>query len=159
MPCAARSDGCRTRRRKHMAIKMRVLHDSKKKGMAQLAAEIKAKYDLPVNAVDGKFPPAYSCDKERLVILILNAKNEINDTVRLFCAELNKSRAYNVAVLVDGNQAAADKLTEIITAAGTNFLGAKVISFGGFGPFGGGLTDALKTELMAWVEDMIAACK
>ena len=41
-----------------MAIKMRVLYESKKKGIAQFAAEIRAKYELPVNAVDNQIPPA-----------------------------------------------------------------------------------------------------
>ena len=44
-----------------MAIKMRVLYNSKKKGMEQLAQAIRAEYELPVNAVDGKIPPAYPC--------------------------------------------------------------------------------------------------
>ncbi len=142
-----------------MAIKMRVLYNSGKKGMAQLASAIQAKYELPVNAVDGKFPPAYPCDKERIVILGLSAKKDVADNVRLFCCELNKTRAQNVALLIDGDEAAAEKVSGYITGAGTNLIGTKVISFGGFGPFGGTLTDDMKTELMAWVEEMVAGCK
>ena len=41
-----------------MAIKMRVLYESGKKGMAQIATAIKEKYELPVNAVDNQIPPA-----------------------------------------------------------------------------------------------------
>ena len=44
-----------------------------------------------------------------------------------------------------------------LTQAGTNLCGVKVISFGGFGPFGGTLTDDLKTELIAWVDEMVAS--
>ena len=40
-----------------MAIKMRVLYNSKKKGMAQFAQVIAGKYELPINATSGKFPP------------------------------------------------------------------------------------------------------
>ena len=57
-----------------MAIKMRVLYNSKKKGMAQFAQTIAAKYELPINATSGKFPPEYPCDKERIVVLGLTAK-------------------------------------------------------------------------------------
>ena len=142
-----------------MAIKMRVLYSSTKKGMAQLASEIQAKYELPVNAVDSKFPPAYPCDKERLVILGISAKKEVTDVVRRFCGELNKSRAANVALLIDGDQIAADILANTLTQAGTNLCGVKVISFGGFGPFGGTLTDDLKVELMAWVDEMVAGIR
>ncbi len=142
-----------------MAIKMRVLYDSRKKGMAQLATAIKNKYELPINATSGKFPPEYPCDKERIVILGLTAKGDLSDDVRRFCAELNKTRAYNVALLIDGDQATADKVAELITNAGTNLVGVKTISLGGFLMFGGTLTAELEAELLAWVEEMVAACK
>lgn len=141
-----------------MAIKMRVLYDSKKKGMAQFAKVIADKYGLPINATSGKFPPEYPCDKERIVILGLSAKGELSDDVRRFCNELNKTRAYNVALLVDGDQATADKISEIIKSAGTNLVGTKVISLGGFLMFGGTLTPDLQEELVRWVEDMVAGC-
>ncbi len=142
-----------------MAIKMRVLYDSKKKGMGQFANVIRAKYDLPINATSGKFPPEYPCDKERIVILGLTAKGELSDNVRRFCGELNKTRAANVALLVDGDQATADNIADIIKNAGTNLVGVKVINLGGFLMFGGTLTPELETELVAWVEDMVANCK
>ncbi len=142
-----------------MAIKMRVLYDSKKKGMAQLATAIKNKYELPINATSGKFPPEYPCDKERIVILGLTAKGDLSDDVRRFCSELNKTRAYNVALLIDGDQATADKVSELITTAGTNLVGVKVIALGGFLMFGGTLSAELEAELLKWVEDMVAACK
>lgn len=141
------------------AIKMRVLYDSKKKGMGQFAKVIADKYGLPVNATSSKFPPEYPCDKERIVILGLSAKGEISDEFRRFCAELSKIRAYNVALLVDGDQATADSVADIIKNAGTNLVGVKVINLGGFLMFGGALTDALQGELVQWVEDMVAACK
>ena len=87
-----------------MAIKMRVLYNSKKKGMGQFAQAISSKYELPINATSGKFPPEYPCDKERIVVLAMTAKGELADDVRRFCAELNKTRAYNVALLIDGDQ-------------------------------------------------------
>ncbi len=103
-----------------MAIKMRVLYASPKKKIASMAQMIKAEFDLPVNAVDKIEQPAYPCDKERLVILMFSLKGEPSDVVRRFCGELNKSRANNVALVVDGNEAAAKRMKEILTAAGTN---------------------------------------
>ena len=141
-----------------MAIKMRVLYNSKKKGMAQFAKVIADKYELPINATSGKFPPEYPCDKERIVVLAMTAKGELADDVRRFCAELNKTRASNVALLIDGDQATADKVAEIIKNAGTNLVGTKVISFGGFLMFGGTLTPELETELIAWVDEMVKSC-
>lgn len=142
-----------------MPIKMRVLYNSGKKGMAEFASAIQAKYELPVNAISGKFPPEYPCDKERIVVLAVSAKSEMPDDLRRFCGELNKTRAYNVALLVDGKQSDADKIADIIKAAGTNLVGTKVITIPGFLFFGGNLTEELKAELIKWVEDMVAACK
>ena len=146
-------------------IKMRVLYDSKKKGMAQFAKVIAAKYELAINATSGKFPPEYPCDKERIVVLAMTAKGELADDVRLFCADLEKARAYNVALLVDGTQETADAIAEIIKNAGpnmgkpaTNLVGVKVINLGGFLMFGGTLTPELETELVAWVDEMVAGC-
>ena len=142
-----------------MAIKMRVLYNSGKKGMAQFANAVKEKYDLPVNAVSGKFPPEYPCDKERIVILAISAKSEMPDDLRRFCGGLNKTQAQNVALLVDGKQADADKIAEAIRAAGPNLVGVKVITLGGFLFIGGTLDDSQKAELLGWVDEMVAACK
>lgn len=142
-----------------MAIKMRVLYNSGKKGMAQFANAVKEKYDLPVNAVSGKFPPEYPCDKERIVILAISAKSEMPDDLRRFCGGLNKTQAQNVALLVDGKQAYADKIAEAIRTAGTNLVGVKVITLGGFLFIGGTLDDSQKAELLGWVDEMVAACK
>ena len=140
-----------------MAIKMRVLYNSKKKGMAQFAQVISEKCGLPVNATSSKFPPEYPCDKERIVVLGLSAKGDLSDEVRRFCAELSKARARNVALLIDGDQETADKVAEIIKNAGTNLVGVKVINLGGFLMFGGTLTPELETELVAWVDEMVKA--
>ena len=59
-----------------MAIKMRILYASNKKKMVNFANEIKAKYELAFNSVD-VIPPAYPCDKERIVVLAISAKGEL----------------------------------------------------------------------------------
>lgn len=102
-----------------MAIKMRVLYASNKQKIADMANLIKAEYDLAINAVD-KIPPAYSCNNERLVVLLLSLKGEPEDQLRLFCRELTKARAQNVALVIDGNEAAANRMKEILKEAGTN---------------------------------------
>ena len=96
-----------------MAIKMRILYASGKKKVNQIANMIKAERELAFNAVD-VIPPAYSCDKERIVVLIVSAKGNVSDSVRLFCRELTKARAQNVALVIDGNEAAANRMKEIL---------------------------------------------
>ena len=55
-----------------MAIKMRILYASGKKKIQAYANAIKAQYELAFNSVD-VIPPAYSCDRERIVILCIRA--------------------------------------------------------------------------------------
>ena len=100
-----------------MAIKMRVLYTPTKKKLADLAYSIKKEYDLDVNAVD-KILPAYSCNNERLVILMLTLKGEPDDQLRRFCGEMTKARANNTALVINGTEAAANRMKEILAAAG-----------------------------------------
>ena len=104
-----------------MAIRMRVLYATGKKKMISIANFIKRKYELDLNAVDG-VPPAYSCDKERIVVLAVAGKNDVEDSLRRFCIELTKVRAANVALMVDGTEIYANNIKEILTTAGTNVI-------------------------------------
>ena len=141
-----------------MAIKMRVLYASGKKKICNIANEIKAKYELAFNAVD-VIPPAYSCDKERIVILAISAKGDVSNSVRLFCRELTKSRAQNVALMIDGDEKAAAKLKEILSEAGTNVIDEVLYVKGGLPIIGGSVKPEEKTEIFAWVDRVIANLK
>ena len=138
-----------------MAIKMRVLYDSGKKKIKNIAAEIKAHYDLGVNAVD-VIPPAYSCENERLVILAISGKGDPDDVLRRFCLELNKKKAQNVAFLIDGDEKMASKLVEVIKQTGTNFIdNVKYVKLGGLPFLGGKLSDAEKADVLAWAHTVV----
>ena len=104
-----------------MAIKMRVLYTPTKKKLAELANVIKAEYSLDVNAVD-TILPAYSCNNERIVILMLTLKGEPDDQLRRFCGEMTKARANNTALIINGTEEAANRMKEILVAAGTKVV-------------------------------------
>ena len=141
-----------------MAIKMRILFASNKKKIKNIANEIKAKYELAFNSVDA-IPPAYSCDKERIVILAISAKGEISDSLRLFCREMTKARAQNVALMIDGDEKVATKLKEILTEAGTNVLDEVLYVKGGLPIIGGSVKPEEKAEIFAWVDKVIQNLK
>ena len=141
-----------------MAIKMRILHASGKKKIHNIANAIKVQYELAFNAVDC-IPPAYSCDKERIVILAVSAKGEINDSLRLFCRELTKARAQNVALMIDGDEKAAKLLTDILTEAGTNVIEEVLYVKGGLPIIGGSVKPEEKAEIFAWIDRVIANLK
>ena len=137
-----------------MAIKMRVLYTPTKKKLAELANVIKAEYSLDVNAVD-TILPAYSCNNERIVILMLTLKGEPDDQLRRFCGEMTKARANNTALIINGPESAAKRMKEILTAAGTKvvdevfYVSTKLFSFLDK------ITDEEKTELLAWTHRVV----
>lgn len=137
-----------------MAIKMRVLCYPEKKKLLAIGNMIKAEYELNVNSVD-RIPPAYSCDKERLVILATNIKGNLPDDYRLFVRELTKARAANVAIIAAGDDACVEKTKALLAEAGTNFVGdVKKIKMG---LFDSKVTDEEKAEILAWVKSTIEA--
>ena len=141
-----------------MAIKMRILHASGKKKIHNIANMIKAQYELAFNSVDA-IPPAYSCDKERIVILAVSTKGDISDSLRLFCRELTKARAQNVALMIDGDDKVAAKLKETLNEAGTNVIDEVLFVKGGMPIFGGSVKPEEKAEIFAWVDRVIANLK
>ena len=144
-----------------MAIKMRVLHYSKKGKMATFANAIAQKYELEINKVDA-IPPAYSCDKERIVILALTAKGaHLDDSLRLFCQELTKVRAQNIALMIDGNEAAANAVKKVLAeVAQNNAVYDEVLYInGGLPLFGGSVKPEEKTAIIEWVDRVIANLK
>ena len=139
-----------------MAIKMRVLYASNKSKIATMADIVKKEYDLAINAVD-KIPPAYSCNNERLVILMLSLKGEPEDQLRLFCRELTKARTQNVALYVDGKASGIQKIKDTLKEAGTNVIEETFTVKGGLPfKFAKKISDEEKAAVLAWAENVVA---
>ncbi len=136
-----------------MAIKMRVLcYPENNKKLHNIAEIIKAEYDLSVNSVD-RIPPAYSCDKERLVILAVQLKSSLPDGYRLFVRELTKARAANVAIISAGDEGSVAKTKELLKEAGTNVIeDVKTVKVGLFNTK---VTDEEKADVLAWVKTTV----
>ncbi len=101
-------------------MKMRVMYSSRKRKLITYAEAIGQACGCLTNDI----PPAYPCDKERLVIIGLTLGLEPEDKVRRFCSELIPSRAQNVALFIDGksDSDAEEQLKEILRSAGTNVI-------------------------------------
>ena len=143
-----------------MALKMRFLYYSGKgKAMKALADAVKKEFDLfqNNNATD-IIPPAYSCENERLVVLAISGKGEPDDTLRRFCSELNKKKAQNVAVLIDGDEKMANKILDTLRAAGTNVIDdVKFVKIGGLSFLGGSITEEQIKDILEWIKKAIAS--
>jgi|LSQX01.1.fsa_nt_gb hypothetical protein len=136
-----------------MAIKMRVLYWFNKAKMRTIANLIKNEFELTMNAVD-VIPPAYSCDKERIVILCISIKEEPEDQLRLFCNGLNKQRAQNVALIIDGNEKGAKYIKDMVRQAGTNLIDDVLFVKGGL-PFLSKLSDEEKKTIIEWAHRIV----
>ena len=140
-----------------MALKMRFLYYSKKAKMKEMAELVKTEFDLAQNhnAID-IIPPAYSCENERLVILAVSGKGEPEDLVRRFCSELNKKKAQNVALLIDGDEKLGTSIASALKETGTNYVdNIKYVKFGGLPFIGGKLTDDEKSNIIAWTHNVV----
>lgn len=140
-----------------MALKMRFLYFSKKAKMKAIAEAIKTEFDLSqnFNAID-IIPPAYSCENERLVILGVSGKGDPDDILRRFCSELNKKKAQNIALLVDGDEKIAASLLSELKAAGSNvFDNVKYVKIGGLPFLGGKLSDEERSDILGWAHDIV----
>lgn len=140
-----------------MALKMRFLYCSGKGKMKAIAETVKKEFELSqnYNAID-IVPPAYSCENERLVILAISGKGEPDDMLRRFCSELNKKKAQNVALLIDGDEKLGNFLLDILHTTGTNVITpVKYIKLGGIPFLGGKLSDAEKQDVVSWVQSVI----
>ena len=140
-----------------MALKMRFLYYSGKSKMKAMADLVKAEFDLYANhnAID-QIPPAYPCANERLVVLAVSGKGEPDDVLRRFCGELDKKKAQNVALLVDGDEKIANRLLEVLKETGTNVSdNVKYIKIGSLPFFGGKVTEDEKKDLLNWVHTIV----
>ena len=140
-----------------MALKMRFLYYSKKSKMKELGEAIKTEFGLAqnYNAID-IIPPAYSCENERLVILAISGKGDTDDLVRRFCRELDKKKAQNVALLIDGDEKLRDNVLATLNETGTNVISdVKMVKFGGLAFLGGKLSAEEKADLIAWVHSVV----
>ena len=141
-----------------MALKMRFLYYSGKSKIKAMAEIVKKEFDLSQNhnAID-IIPPAYSCENERLVILAVSGKGEPDDVLRRFCSELNKKKAQNVALLVDGDEKIGNKLLDVLKETGTNVNeNVKYIKIGGLPFLNGKVSEEEKADLVEWVKSIIA---
>lgn len=136
-------------------MKMRVLYSTNKGKIKTIAQMITDNYATEkVNCMDS-VPPAYSCDKERLVVMLVSVSKDPANALILFCKELTKARAANVAFIVDGPAEGAKVLTDAVKEAGSNVIDDILYIKGGL-PFLKGVKDDEKKQVTDWMDKVIA---
>lgn len=133
-------------------VKMRVIYSTTKKKVVTFATAVAEAFKCQTDDV----PPAFPCDKEKLVVIVMSIKDEPNDKLRRFCGELNKTRALNTALVVDGDpdSKGVKAVKDILKEAGTNVID-DVYTIDGGGIFGKKISLEERTNIVKWVESII----
>ena len=133
-------------------VKMRVIYSTTKKKVLTFATAIAEAFKCQSDDV----PPAFPCDKEKLVVIVMSIKDEPGDKLRRFCGELNKTRALNTVLVVDGDPASkgVTQVKEILKEAGTNVI-EEVYTVDGGGIFGKKISLEERRDIVNWVQKII----
>ena len=102
-------------------MKMRVLTATNKGKLMSLAAKVAEKAESSYK-VD-KIPPAYPCERERLIVIVVSAKATMPETFTRFCgSRISREMATNVALIVDGKPENASKIMQSLKSTGVNVI-------------------------------------
>ena len=138
-------------------IKMRVVCASSKAKVRTYATALGEAFQCRVEDV----PPAYPCDKERLVLLVMSLKGDPSDKLRLFCTELYPTKASHVALVVDNKEQTRgiSIVKSALKSAGTDVVD-DIYYLKSPGFFSGSkITLEERTDIVRWAESVIAALK
>lgn len=107
-------------------MKMQVLYVQKKEGVQDNPEIIATKIARDYKCKSDKIPPAYPCEKERLVILCFEHYGSLDKRLLAFCQDLSTDRASNVALIImnkDGSDAVPEQLAAIFKQNGVAVAG------------------------------------
>ena len=137
-----------------MAIKMKILHYPESGKIATFASGLCQEFQVKCD----KIPPAYNCDKDRLLIAGISSGKDFSSPLSMFLRGLSKDRVQNVAIFTDSNDAAIAAMKETIEAAGATVVDIKKVK-GSFLPFLKGVKAEEMEDLKAWAHGVIENLK
>ncbi len=135
-------------------MKIRVLTATGKgklKSMAEMLATMAANDIYKADII----PPAYSCENERLIILLLSPGGipKKNDFSR-FIQGLNRQRARNVAFIIDGKMELTQPIIDTIKANDVNVI-EPILTVNGGSIFSSKMSAEEKDTVVAWYNDIL----
>ncbi len=138
-------------------MKIRVLTATSKGKLKSIAAELATLAANDIYKAD-IIPPAYACDNERLIILIVtpSAIPHKGDYVR-FIQGLNRQRSRNVAFIVDGTEEQIKPYVDTIKENNVNVVDILYMNGGlpSILSIFTGMTAEEKATVTAWYENVI----
>ena len=137
-------------------MRMRVLTHTNKGKLIAIANDLTKliSADKPTDTI----MPAYSCDGERLVIIVATAKNNMPDGFARFVRSIKKSVSANVAFVIDGTPENAAKIVEMAKTNNANVMDDKILYIKGGLPFKflKSVSAEEKKIVEDWVKDILA---
>ena len=143
-------------------MKMRVLYSSNNKKIVNYATAL-GEAQNEQRALADTIPPAYSCDRERLVVLVISAGSKLADNVRLFIGELTQARAANVAFVFESKDKTVtptmQQIIDTIKAAGANVIDDKIYFAAPGSLFSSKLSVEERRDVVEWCEGIKESLK
>ena len=140
-------------------MRMRVLTKTSKGKLIAIANEVTKL--IEADKATDVIPPAYPCDGERLVVLVVSAKNSMPDDFGRFARSLKKSVTANVAFIIDGTPENAAKIVEMAKTNDSNVIDDNILYINGGLPFKflKKVSDEEMNSVREWVTAIRAAMK
>ena len=137
-------------------MRMRVLTKTNKGKLLAIANEVTKL--IEADKATDVIPPAYPCDGERLVVLVVSAKNSMPDDFGRFARSLKKSITANVAFIIDGTPDNAAKIVEMAKTNDSNVIDDNILYINGGLPFKflRGVPEEDKAAAEAWLDRIFA---
>ena len=136
-------------------MRMRVLTQTNKGKLLTIADKITKL--IEADKATDVIMPAYPCDGERLIVIVVSAKATMPDSFCRFMRSLKKSVTANVAFIIDGTPENAAPIIEMAKSQNSNVMEDKILYFDGGLPFK--FLKKVSAEEMAIVEAWVADIK
>ena len=136
-------------------MRMRVLTHTKKGKLLAIADRITKL--IEADKATDVIMPAYPCDGERLIVIVVTAKATMPDSFCRFMRSLKKTVTANVAFLIDGTPENAAPIIEMAKSQNSNVMEDKILYFDGGLPFK--FLKKVSSDEMAIVEAWVADIK
>lgn len=133
---------------------MKIFHYPENGKMATFAEGLSAEYDVKSD----KIPPAYNCDKDRLLIAGISTGKNFSADLSMFLRGLSKDRVQNVALFTDSSDEVIATMKSYIEGAGATVVDVKKVK-GSFLPFLKGVKPEEMADLKAWANTVIENLK
>lgn len=101
-------------------MRMRVLTQTSKGKLLAIADEVTRM--IQADKATDIIMPAYSCDGERLIVIVASAKSSMPDSFCRFMRSLKKSVTANIAFIIDGAPENAAKIVEMAKTNNSNVI-------------------------------------